>query len=67
MEPEKDLDTITKHLQISGWSFGWSLIDEDGENAWQVDAVKGRVNLVAKHKNLTLALNQIKQKIHSLN
>jgi hypothetical protein len=67
MEPQNDLDTITKFLQSAGWSFGWVMIEENGEEQWQVDASKGKKRFVARHKSLNQALKMIRYMVLSLN
>ena len=66
-EPQNDFDTITKYLQTAGWTFGWCMIEEDGQDFWLADARKGDVHVSAKAKVLEVALLALKSKVIGMN
>ncbi len=61
------VDDVCNFFQISGWSFGWCLVMEDGEEFWQADTFRGDIRLVARDKVLGLALLKLKFSIFRMN
>lgn len=61
------VDEVCEFLKISGWSFGWCIVEENEVEFWQADASRGDIHFVARGKSLGHALLKLKSSILSVN
>lgn len=61
------VDDVCGFLKISGWSFGWYVVEENGEEFWQADASRGEIHFVARESSLGKALLNLKNCILRMN
>jgi len=64
---QKLVDEVCNFLKVSGWSFGWCLVMENENEFWQADAHRGEIHLVARDRNLGVALTKLRASILGMN
>jgi len=61
------VDEVCGFLKMSGWSFGWCVVEENEKEFWQADASRGEIHFVGRGKSLGQALLKLKSSILSVN
>jgi len=61
------VDEVCGFLKMSGWSFGWCIVEENEKELWQADASRGEIHIVSRGKSLGQVLLKLKSSILRLN